>query len=168
MPSTPAAAGTPPPPSRLRLLGRGVVVLLVVAFLLSGLVLRQGMGRKQLGGHSLHSLPQWIMFSNVGLGLTQVRYLAMPPGQKWREVDRYAVLGLQFRDQPPGVWRVHGLTDARKLGKRLCAELPPGTQLRLRARTATRKGWRIERGHKVDLCTWTPDQGGQKKKGKKK
>lgn len=124
-----------------RMSGRVIVWTLAMLYLTSGLVIRQGFGVNQVGGVSLHPLPRWKMFSAVGFGITQVRYWQVDASGQWSEL-------------PSSRWIVHGLKAAEKEGRRLCRTLPPGSELRVDARTSSRRGWKnhaeaLER----DLCS---------------
>lgn len=150
----PSDAGLPraPWPATHVLVGRALTILLVASFLTTGIVLRQGLHMGELGGVSLHLLPRWKMFSGVGVGLTQARYLQVRSDGSRTPVDIYATLGKSALDQPKGLWRLEGHKQAVIVGRRLCRELGPGTELRLIARTATLDGWKREKGRKEDLC----------------
>lgn len=141
-----------PWPGRGVVLTRGLVFGLVLAFLCSGMVLRQALDLKEIDGIALHSAPQWIMFSNVGLGAIQVRYVQVHPDGTRTRLDRFEVLGASVLDQPRGVWRVHGREGAKKLGRKLCRRLGLDADVRVFARTARRTGWVRLPTHNVDLC----------------
>ena len=141
-----------PTPSAALLLRRGLATCLVLAALLGGPVLRQGLGVDHLAGAPTRLLPRWAMFGSVGFGLTQVRFWRIDAAGQPQDVDASAALGLSFLDQPRGVWRLHGKADALRLGDRLCRTLGPGTDLRVYARTATRNGWKREAKGTRNLC----------------
>jgi hypothetical protein len=118
------------------------VLAVVSLYLVSGVVLRQGLGARL--GRSASIFPVWQMFSGSGLGLSQVRYFEQDQADGRREIDRYETMGVERLDQPRGVWRVHGTDGARRLGKKLCRALGPGARVELELRTGTRRGWRPE------------------------
>jgi hypothetical protein len=109
----------------------------MTAYLLSGLVLRQGFA---LQAPWKRWLPVWLMFSGASRGVTQVRYSdrnSVPP----REIDRFDVLGVDELDQPRGVWAVWSHDEAEQLGRRLCKVLGNGAELEMVTRTAKNGGW---------------------------
>lgn len=141
-----------PGPGALRVAGRALVLCLVLAWLGGGILVRQGLRRGELAGHSVRALPRWKMFSSVGVGMTQVRYLQALPEGGLVEVDRFEVMDTSFLEQPRGVWLVQGREEAVRLGLRMCRKLGRGTDLRLHARTQTRNGWKTVTAGKRNLC----------------
>jgi hypothetical protein len=131
-----------PTPERKRFskteLGRLAVLGLVTAYLLSGLVLRQGLGFRTTP--LTRWLPVWLMFSGASRGVTQARYVDRSGG-KHEPLDRFAVLGLDPLDQPRGVWRLWGRKGAYALGHRLCRKLGHGASIEMVTRTAIVGGW---------------------------
>jgi hypothetical protein len=111
---------------------------LVTAYLLSGLVLRQGFGLER--GPLSRWFPVWLMFSGASRGVTQVRYVDRS-GKHGRELDRFSVLGLDPLDQSRGVWRLWGHRQADALGKKLCRKLGTGAKVEMVTRTARAGGW---------------------------
>jgi hypothetical protein len=149
LPSSPSpAAQTRSAP----LLRRGLATVLVLTALFGGPVVRQGLLIDHIAGVPTRLLPRWTMFGSVGFGLTQVRFWQVDAAGEKTPVDRFAVLDVNPLDQPPGVWRLHGEADLKRLGRHLCRALGPGTDLRVRARTATRRGWKREAKEAGNLC----------------
>ena len=141
----PAPPPLPAPPSTARLALRGAVALGVAAFLLGAPAARQ------LGGVRDPYLPQWVMFVGYGLDVCAVDYYAR--GDEGDvEVDRFEVLALRWVDAPREVKRVASPAEAARLGRRLCAKLGAGVDLRMDLRCAARTGWTVEAAREEDLC----------------
>lgn len=137
---------TPPAlPSTARLALRGAVALGVAAFLIGAPAARQ------LSGARSPYLPQWVMFVGYGLDVCAVDYWARGP-EGDVEVDRFEVLGLRWVDAPRDVKRVASPAEATWLGRRLCAKMGPGTDLRMDLRCAARTGWTVKAAREDDLC----------------
>ncbi|MFM2244946.1 MAG: hypothetical protein RL071_1020 [Pseudomonadota bacterium] len=142
LPAPPAASA---PPSTARLALRGAVALGVAAFLIGAPAARQ------LGGVRDPYLPQWVMFVGYGLDVCAVDYWARGP-EGDAEVDRFEVLDLRWVDAPRDVKRVASPAEAARLGRRLCAKLGAGADLRMDLRCAARTGWTVEAAREEDLC----------------
>lgn len=135
------------PPSRLVLAARATVVLAVAAFMIGGPVYEQGFGgRSKLLFH-------WMMFSGFGTEVCDVHYFERDQAGTLTELDRYAVLGVERSPSTArSVWKVKDADAAEALGRKLCRALPAGTDVRLKARCATTKGWRSVAKAETDLC----------------
>jgi len=135
------------PPSRTVVALRVLVIAAVGGFMIGGPVYEQGFGgRSKLLFH-------WMMFSGFGTEVCDVHYLEHAADGTLTEVDRYAVLGVpRSPSTARSVWKVKDLAAAEALGRKLCRALPEGTDLRLKARCATTKGWRSVARAADNLC----------------
>jgi hypothetical protein len=140
-------------------LSRLAVLGLVTAYLLSGLVLRQGLGVES--NAVTRWFPVWLMFSGASRGVTQARYIDRSGG-KHEPLDRFAVLGLDPLDQPRGVWRLWGRKGAYALGHRLCRKLGPGAHIEMITRTAIVGGWSRPRVVR-DVCKARVESGARRR-----
>lgn len=94
------------------------------------------------------------MFTGFAAGeVCDVEYRLVTDGTA-SVLDRYAVLGYDDPDSAPGaVRRLAKKKDAVNLGKRLCRKIDVAEpDIRLYARCAHRKGWRVVSSGKENLC----------------
>lgn len=141
--STPPTTGPTAP-----LIGRAVICLLGALFSFGVPGLRQGLDWDE------PILHRWVMFTGYGLDICEVRYTTIDADGNVAPIDRFALM----EQMNPGI-STKGLhfirtgKQARTLGKRLCAALGPAPDVRLFARCATHKGWRVAAKGNQNLCT---------------
>ncbi|MFT5684917.1 MAG: hypothetical protein ACI8RZ_005862 [Myxococcota bacterium] len=136
----------PPSPSLIRL--RGLVFVLAAVWMIGGPLYRQA-----LNGPS--KIPRsWMMFTGYAAGeVCNVEY-RLRDGAGESVLDRFAVMGYADRwDAPSSVRRLAKKKDAVRLGERLCRKIEvEDPDIRLYARCAHRKGWRVVSRGKENLC----------------
>lgn len=111
----------------------------LAVFMLAGPVYRQLLD----GGYPLFR--QWTMFSQVAIGLADVRFSERGPDGRLRPLDHYRALGyVGVRDAPLHLRRIVGLEGVRAVAAAVCGRLGTGADLRARVRIAQREGWRTE------------------------
>src|SRR5688572_10962580 len=91
-----------------------------------------------LGGRSPW-LRDWLLYRDVGVGLVTARFHVVSDGGEVT-VDRFEVLK-ERRGVVSPISHMRGEEGLERVCRRLCAALGPGTDLRVRARIATRTGW---------------------------
>ncbi len=126
---------------------RHVLFLGAAAAILLGPAERQVFGRNGL----FHG---WTMYSRVGLGLIQVDYRVRAADGVERRVDRHALLGSPSRRDEGRYYmkKIGTIAAAEKVGRELCQKLGPGTDLRLYAKKAVRRGWKPLAAGEENLC----------------
>ena len=126
---------------------RGLIFVLVAGWMIGGPMYRQ-----VFNGRS--RIPRsWVMFTGYGAGeVCDVRY-TLKTAEGEAPLDRYAVLGHDTpRSAPRSVRRVENKKAAQSLGRRLCRALESDADVRLYARCAHRKGWRVVDQGLENLC----------------
>lgn len=93
------------------------------------------------------------MFTGYGAGeVCDVRY-TLRLGEDETTLDRFSTLGYdQPRSAPSKIRRVENKKAALSLGRRLCRALDEGADVRLHARCAHKRGWRVVSQGQVSLC----------------
>ena len=126
---------------------RGLIFVLLAAWMIGGPMYRQ-----LLNGSS--RIPRsWVMFTGYGAGeVCDVRYtLTTPEGET--TIDRFATLGHDVpHSAPKKIRRVENKKAALSLGRRLCRALDGGADVRLYARCAHKRGWRVIAQGQENLC----------------
>lgn len=132
---------------RLRLVLRTLTFVACAAFIIGGPVYKQGLKRPS------KVLFQWVMFSGFGVDVCDVRFSEADSAGDRHRVDRYEVLGYESAAAAPkSIRKLKDKTAVEQIAKRMCRKLPEGTDLRVFARCATRKGWKTELKPTENLC----------------
>lgn len=126
---------------------RAAIFVLLAAWMIGGPMYRQ-----LLNGDS--RIPRsWVMFTGFGVGeVCDVRY-TLREGDTETTLDRFSALGHDDpRSAPQKIRRVKDKKSALSLGRRLCRALDGTADVRLHARCAHKRGWRIVAQGKNNLC----------------
>lgn len=95
------------------------------------------------------SLDGWAMYHDLGVGMVDARFVQRTAGGGELDLDLQVVL----RSEPrPVTRRIRGSADLEALGRRLCAALGPGADVRAFARLATPEGWTVVASGQQNLC----------------
>ncbi len=105
---------------------------------------------RQVFGRYVHGLRNWMMFSGVGLEVTEVRYWQVLPDGGERPLSRADLTAAGVKE--PRAGRFSDEEDALATARRLCRELGAGADVRFRLRKATRKGWQAQPGADTNQC----------------
>lgn len=117
------------PARRIRL----VIFMAVAAFMLAGPVIEQLVGTRTVFWRS------WTMFSGIGIGLIDASFSVRQPEGSLMSVDRFVTLDERRNGK---LRRIETPEELTAIIERLCASLGAGADLRVKARQATRDGWR--------------------------
>lgn len=124
----------------------GVFVLVLVAIVLGPAQLRWLTGSRS-------SLDGWSMYHDLGVGMLDARFVQRSAAGDEVELDPRVVL----RSEPRQISRkLRGPAELEALGKKLCAALGPGVDVRAHARVATQAGWRVMATGQDNLCVKAP------------
>lgn len=124
--------------------GRTWVFVLVLAAIVVGPV-----HLRWLGG----ALDGWSMYHDLGVGMIDARFVRRTAGGEEVDLDPRVVL----RSEPrPVSRRLRGRAELAAQGRRLCAALGPGADVRVYARQATLAGWTVMASGETDLCGTAP------------
>ena len=124
------------PTRRIRL----VMFLAIAAFILAGPVIEQFAGTRTVFWRS------WTMFSGIGIGLIDASFSV--PGSLM-PIDRFAALDERRNGK---LRRIETTEELTVIVQRLCAALGQGAYLRVKARQATRDGWRVINTGEQNAC----------------
>lgn len=139
----------------------GSTLRLVVFLALAGAMIGQPLVRQGLERKTPKWVRSWQMFVGFGTDICDVRYAQVQPDGSRRPVQALEVLGYDSRREAPrSVWRITSEEGIDNLGRRLCRELGPGTDLRVEARCASRKGWRPTHDGSEPLCLRAEERAG--------
>ncbi|MBK1865871.1 hypothetical protein [Taklimakanibacter albus] len=127
------------PARRIRLLA----FLAIAVFMLAGPVIEQFAGTRTVFWRS------WTMFSGIGIGLVDASFSVRQPDGTSAPIDRFAVLGERRNGK---LRRIETSEELTSIIERLCAALGSGADLRVKARQATRDGWRIINTGEQNAC----------------
>lgn len=126
---TPAPAGSISV-RRLRL----AVFTAIALFMLAGPMIEQVFGVRTTFWRS------WTMFSAIGMGVIDASFTRRDSDGALVPLDRFALLGEPRNGK---LKRIEDVDELAHIIKSLCAALGPGTDLRVKARQATREGWQV-------------------------
>jgi len=127
------------PARRIRLLA----FLAIVAFMLAGPVIEQFAGTRTVFWRS------WTMFSGIGIGLVDASFSVRQPDGTSAPIDRFAVLDERRNGK---LRRIETSEELTSIIEQLCAALGSGADLRVKARQATRDGWRVINTREQNAC----------------
>jgi hypothetical protein len=126
---------------------RGFWFALIALWMFVGPIVTQGFGK------FVPVFAAWHMFRLRALDLVEVELARREPDGRLVPIDRMQVLGQGDRRKiPPARQRIVGEDGLDKAVRELCARLPRGTDLRVKARIAERAGWRTLRVGDVNAC----------------
>jgi len=129
---------------------RFIVFMLITTFIVVGPIYRQAFG----GTNKIFK--NWIMFSHIGTGIVDARFSLVLDNGSEVLLDRYEVLGLSRNknNNNPRNSRVirerHG--GAQQVAERLCEEMDEGSVIRIHARVATVRGWKVTHDNSALNC----------------
>ena len=127
---------------------RGLIATLLAAWMIGGPFYRQALGGKS-------KIPRsWVMFTGYAVGeVCDVRYTLRQDGEE-SPIDRFSVLGYSSPHSAPKSIRViDKKKSAVSIGRRICGRIDvEDADVRLYARCATRRGWRVVSEGQEDLC----------------
>jgi hypothetical protein len=124
------------PARRIRL----AIFIIIATFMLAGPVIEQFVGTRTVFWRS------WTMFSGIGIGLIDASFSV--PGSL-TPVDRFAALDERRNGK---LRRIETTEELTAIIRRLCAALGAGADLRVKARQATRDGWRVINTGEQNAC----------------
>jgi hypothetical protein len=127
------------PARRIRLLA----FLAIAVFMLAGPVIEQFAGTRTVFWRS------WTMFSGIGTGLIDVSFSVPHPDGTLMPIDRFVALGERRYGK---LRRIETSEELTSITERLCAAFGAGADLRVKARQATRDGWRIINMGEQNAC----------------
>lgn len=127
------------PARRIRL----VMFLAIAAFMLAGPVIEQFVGTRTVFWRS------WTMFSGIGIGVIDASFSVRQPDGSSMPVDRFAALDERRNGK---LRRIETTEELTAIIQRLCAALGSGADLRVKARQATRDGWRVVTMGEQNAC----------------
>lgn len=116
--------------------------LVVAAFMIGAPLAGQVFGVRSV------VLRSWAMFSGTGLGVIDASFAIRQADGTLVPLDRFAVLDASRSGK---LKRIESRDELASVIQRLCAAAEQGADIRVRARQATRDGWRI---------VWTDDENG--------
>jgi hypothetical protein len=114
--------------------------MVIAAFMLAGPVIEQFVGTRTAFWRS------WTMFSGIGIGLIDASFSV--PGSL-TPVDRFAALDERRNGK---LRRIETTEELMAIIQRLCAAFGEGAELRVKARQATRDGWRVINTGEQNAC----------------
>jgi len=133
---------------------RFIVFLLITAFIVVGPLYRQ-----VLGGDNL-IFRSWTMFSGIGAGMVDARFVSVSPDGSEVLLDRYEILDLS-RNKNNNNPRNSRAIQARyggalQVAERMCDQMAAGSVIKIHARVATKKGWKkTHEGSVLDCASKT-------------
>lgn len=127
------------PARRVRL----IIFMAIAAFMLAGPVIEQLVGTRTVFWRS------WTMFSGIGIGLVDATFSSRQPDGSLMPIDRFAVLDERRNGK---LRRIETTEELTSIIAQLCASLGAGADLRVKARQATREGWRIINMGEQNAC----------------
>lgn len=127
------------PARRVRL----ILFLAIAVFLLAGPMIEQVFGQRTAFWRS------WTMFSGIGIGLVDASFAIPQPDGSLKPVDRFATLDEKRNGK---LRRIETSEELMSIIARLCASLGAGADLRVKARQATRDGWRVINPGEQNAC----------------
>ena len=126
---------------------RGFWFALLVLWMFVGPIVTQGFRQR------VYVFAAWHMFGRRALDLVEVELARREPDGRLVPIERTQVLGQGDRHKIPAArQRIIGEDGLDKAVRELCARLPRGTDLRVKARIAVRSGWRTLRVGDVNAC----------------
>lgn len=99
------------------------------------------------GGSSAGAVRAWQMFHRRGIGICSAVY-----DDRGARIDRYRLLGVDRDGAPLRFRRIADQAQARAMGRRICAALGPGADVRVVLRCAERDGLRPVLDREENLC----------------
>lgn len=127
------------PARRVRLM----VFLAIALFILAGPMVEQVFGQRTAFWRS------WTMFSGIGIGLIDASFSVRQADGSLTPIDRFATLDERRNGK---LRRIETSEELSSIIARLCASLGAGAELRVKARQATRDGWRIIHPGEQNAC----------------
>lgn len=98
------------------------------------------------------------MFRNIGIdpdadnGLMDATFYVVASGEL-KEINRFEILGYENpRHAPEEIFRITGESGIEYVSESLCEELGNDSDLRVKARMATKQGWKIQYNAEKNLC----------------
>lgn len=129
---------------------RLVVFVLIAAFMIGGPIYRQVFDGKN------KIFRNWVMFSHRGSGGVDARFTQLFDDGSEVELDRIAILGggsTNWRKLPRNTWLIRKkYGGAMEVAQRLCGHLDEGSKIKVYARLATPRGWRLQYDGKQVAC----------------
>ena len=131
---------------------RAALFFIILAWMLFGPAYRQVFGGENKIFRS------WTMFENMGIdpdtnnGLMDATFYVVNNGEL-TEINRFEILGYDKpKHAPEKIFRITGDSGIKHVSESLCKKLGNDTDLRVKARMATKQGWKTQYNAEKNLC----------------
>lgn len=123
--------------------------LRLAAFLAIAVFMIAGPAAEQVFGLRTTLLRSWTMFSAIGLGVIDASFAIRQPDGALVPLDRFEMLGAP-RDGR--LKRIEDRSELASIIEQLCTAAGRGADIRVKARQASRDGWRIVHTDARNAC----------------
>jgi hypothetical protein len=129
-------------------------ILFSALFACIALFIIAGPGIRQIGGSKSVVFRNWVMYSGFGRKFCQVDYFTMTDSGEKFAVNRFELLNATpWYKASRSIRRIPDKKSVENMGRRLCARLPKGSDLRVVSRCASRSYWKPAHDGSTPLCT---------------
>lgn len=122
---------------------RIIIFMAIAAFMLAGPVIEQFVGTRTVFWRS------WTMFSGIGIGVIDVSFSTPHRDGSLMPIDRFVALDEKRNGK---LRRIETIEELSSIIERLCTAFGGGADLRVKARQATRDGWRVINRGEQNAC----------------